>query len=63
MPLKLFIFGQVNALHGNWLMANCYWRASEASETLSGVYKLELVRYIYVLQTNSGQSNPKLKQI
>ena len=24
------------------------WRASEASETLSGVYKFELVRYIYV---------------
>ena len=23
-----------------------YWRASEASETLSGVYKFELVRYI-----------------
>ena len=26
----------------------CYWRASEASETLSGVYKFELVRYIYI---------------
>ena len=25
------------------------WRASEASETLSGVYKFELVRYIYRL--------------
>ena len=24
------------------------WRASEASETLSGLYKFELVRYIYV---------------
>ena len=24
------------------------WRASEASETLSGVYKFELVRYIYM---------------
>ena len=24
------------------------WRASEASKTLSGVYKLELVRYVYV---------------
>ena len=23
-----------------------YWRASEASETLSGVYKFELVRYV-----------------
>ena len=23
------------------------WRASEASETLSGVYKFELVRYVY----------------
>ena len=26
----------------------CNWRASEASETLSGVYKFELVRYIYI---------------
>ena len=25
-----------------------YWRASEASETLSGVYKFVLVRYIYI---------------
>ena len=25
-----------------------YWRTSEASETLSGVYKFELVRYIYI---------------
>ena len=25
-----------------------YWRASEARETLSGVYKFELVRYIYI---------------
>ena len=24
------------------------WRASEASETLSGVYKFELVRYVYL---------------
>ena len=24
------------------------WRASEASETLSGVYKFELMRYIYM---------------
>ena len=24
------------------------WRASEANETLSGVYKFELVRYIYI---------------
>ena len=24
------------------------WRANEASETLSGVYKFELVRYIYI---------------
>ena len=29
-------------------MYNNNWRASEASETLSGVYKFELVRYIYV---------------
>ena len=26
----------------------CNWRASEASETLSGVYKFELVRYVYI---------------
>ena len=26
----------------------CYWRASEARETLSGLYKFELVRYIYM---------------
>ena len=25
-----------------------YWRARKASETLSGVYKFELVRYVYV---------------
>ena len=25
-----------------------YWRASEGSETLSGVYKFELVRYVYI---------------
>ena len=30
---------------------NIHWRASEASETLSGGYKLELVRYIYLLRT------------
>ena len=24
------------------------WRASEASETLSGVYKFDLVRYVYI---------------
>ena len=24
------------------------WRASEVSETLSGVYKFELVRYVYI---------------
>ena len=26
----------------------CDWRAREASETLSGLYKFELVRYIYI---------------
>ena len=26
----------------------CNWQVSEASETLSGVYKLELVRYMYI---------------
>ena len=25
-----------------------YWRPSEVSETLSGVYKFELVRYVYI---------------
>ena len=25
-----------------------YWRVSKASETLSGVYKFEMVRYIYI---------------
>ena len=25
------------------------WRVSEVSETLSGVYKFELVRYIYII--------------
>ena len=30
----------------NYDMIN--WRASEASETLSGVYKFELVRYVYI---------------
>ena len=25
-----------------------YWRASEVSETLSGVYKFELMRYVYI---------------
>ena len=29
-------------------MKTCSWRASEASETLSGVYKFELVRYVYI---------------
>ena len=24
------------------------WRVSEASETLSGVYRFELVRYVYI---------------
>ena len=27
---------------------NRNWRASEASETLSGVYKFELMRYVYI---------------
>ena len=26
----------------------CNWQASEASETLPGVYKFELVRYVYI---------------
>ena len=36
---------------------NIYWRASEASETPSGVYKFDLVRYIYIylLCTNAPQ--------
>ena len=28
--------------------ASIFWRASEASETLSGVYKFELMRYVYI---------------
>ena len=32
-----------------WLHSRTFnWRASEASETLSGMYKFELVRYIYI---------------
>ena len=32
-----------------WVHASLYnWRASEASETLSGVYKFELVRYMCI---------------
>ena len=32
-----------------WLkLINTSWRASEASETLSGVYKFEVVQYIYI---------------
>ena len=27
------------------------WRASKVSETLSGVYKFELVRYVYTVRT------------
>ena len=30
------------------MLRTCNWRASKASETLSGVYKFELVRYIYI---------------
>ena len=33
-------------IHANNHLAN--WRASEMSETLSGVYKFELVRYMCV---------------
>ena len=35
---------------GLYLMCvlTAYWRSSEASETLSGVYKFELVRYVYI---------------
>ena len=32
------------------------WRASEASETLSGVYKFELVRYIYIYIRECGST-------
>ena len=41
MGLIMTDFWTVPALSVNW-------RASEASETLSGVYKFELVRYIYI---------------
>ena len=38
-------YGSIWLVH---FMCLCNWRASEASETLSGVYKFELVRYIYI---------------
>ena len=41
-----FVF--LNPIDFNVPWSNYYWRASEASETLSGVYKFELVRYIYM---------------
>ena len=31
-----------------YTLSTNYWRASEASETLSGLYKFKLVRYIYI---------------
>ena len=31
------------------VVARCNWRASEVRETLSGVYKFELMRYVYIL--------------
>ena len=37
----------MDALHPFFRMMN-NWRASEASETLSGVYKFELMRYVYI---------------
>ena len=30
------------------VVLSCIWRASELSETLSGVYKFELMRYVYI---------------
>ena len=38
-----FFFYQIKAY-----ATGIYWRASEVSETLSGVYKFELVRYMYI---------------
>ena len=35
--------------HEFFLILNFDWRASEASETLSRVYKFEQMRYIYIL--------------
>ena len=31
-----------------WVRYIANWRASEASETLSGVYKFELMQYVYI---------------
>ena len=39
------IIGRAKRAH---TLASLNWRASEASETLSGVYKFELVRYVYI---------------
>ena len=41
--VHVFVFACVHAC-----ACACYWRASEASETLSGVYKFELMRYVYI---------------
>ena len=38
----------------NPLESVCHWRASKVSETLSGVYKFELVRYAYVMWAELG---------
>ena len=40
------VLRNVDGLKWHCVVTN--WRASEASETLSGVYKFELVRYIYM---------------
>ena len=39
--------GQIH-LCAHFALSTYSWRASEASETLSGVYKFELVRYVYI---------------
>ena len=45
IPTSLFIWNKFFPSH---LYTSFYWRASEASETLSGVYKFELMRYVYI---------------
>ena len=37
-----------------------YWRAREASETLSRVYKFELMRYIYIYREKTFKNVKKI---
>ena len=42
-------------------MEVAYWRASEASETLSGVYKFKLVRYVYIYLASERSERDTLR--